>query len=120
MNNFPSEYPSHLDGPNTGLNTEIALAVREGWDDEPELRAQLRAKLSNLTLPDEVDLLLRAFWRPGSKLHKALASSDYLGAVALMRTYGHAFDDIYTAPIAIVAGVIKGIVERVCADASQS
>jgi hypothetical protein len=40
--NFPSAYPVHPDGPDTALNAEIELALRENRDD-PELRAHLSA-----------------------------------------------------------------------------
>ena len=124
--NFPSAYPGHPDGPGTALNAEIELALRENWDD-PELRAHLSAdgyvvptELPDLTLPDAVDLMLRAYWKPDSKLHKSLDTGDFLRAATLVRNYENAPDDIRIAPLAIVAGVIKAIVERLCAVGNET
>ena len=87
--NFPSAYPGHPDGPDTALNAEIELALRENWDD-PELRAHLSAdgyvvptELPDLTLPDAVDLMLRAYWKPDSKLHKSLETATFFAPLRL-------------------------------------
>jgi hypothetical protein len=116
--NFPSAYPGHPDGPDTVLNAEIELALRENWDD-PELQTHLSEDgydvskpLPDLTLPDAVDLTLRAYWKPDSKLHKSLEAGDFLHAATLVRSYDSAPDEIRMAPLAIVAGCIKAIVER--------
>ena len=90
---IPSAYPGHPDGEDTALN-----AARElGRDD------------LDLTLPSAVDLMLRAFWKPGSKLHKALEAGDFFHVATLIRGYDSAPDTVRIAPLAIVAGVIKGI-----------
>jgi hypothetical protein len=118
MNGFPSDYPGHIDGQDTALNAEIELAMREHWGD-PEMRGALiddgyvvPTELPDLTLPDAVDLMLRAYWKSNSRMHKSLVSGDFLAAAVLMRNYDSAPDDIRIAPHAIVAGCIKAIVER--------
>ena len=115
---FPSAYPGHADGPDTILNAEIELAMRENWDD-PELQTHLSEDgwdifkgLPDLTLPSAVDLMLRAYWKPDSKLYKSLAAGDFLHAATLVRNYDSAPDEIRIVPLAIVAGCIKAIVER--------
>ena len=93
---FPSAYPGHEDGEDTALNAETELAMREHWDD-PEMRGALiddgyvvPTELPDLTLPDAVDLMLRAYWKPDSKLHKSLEAGDFLHAATLVRNYDNA------------------------------
>ena len=89
---FPSAYPGHEDGEDTALNAETELAMREHWDD-----SELRTHLSEdgydltdeppaLTLPDAVDLMLRAYWTRNSKLQRSLEVGDFLHAATLVRT----------------------------------
>lgn len=72
---------------------------------------RVSGELPDLTLPDAVDLMLRAYWKPDSKLHKSFEAGDFLHAATLVRNYDNAPDDITMAPLAIVAGCIKAIVD---------
>jgi hypothetical protein len=90
MSEFPVEYPNHEDGDDTVINAQVEILARKMWEEQPAFRNAVvggfedfpLGGLPDLTLPDAVDLMLRAFWR---ELREPLRDHDFLEAASLMR-----------------------------------
>jgi hypothetical protein len=115
MNDFPSKYPGAEDDP---LDAAVELLLRNHCYDAG-LRPALvggyglgaAEEFPALTLPEAVDLMLKVEWKD-SDLRGRLADEDFVTAANILRRKDIAPDEIKLAPPALVARIIRGIVER--------